>query len=158
MASRSVLRHTSAHTYKLVISAASVAATLAGWALLAIQPVAEPQQFEPLPDVSGTPAVVTAPPPAWLSEPPAIPALPPLVELAHIPVEGAQPAAPDQAQIANPVTAPDQAQIANPVTAPAVSSNPPAPPALREVNAPVTVNPPVQAQRPAPVVVTRSSR
>lgn len=146
MASRSTLRHTSAHTYKLVISAASVAATLAGWALLAIQPVAESQQFEPLPDVSGTPAVVTAPPPAWLSEPPAIPALPPLVELADITAEGAQPAQPDQAQIVSPVTAP------------VVSSSPPAPPALRAVNAPVTVNPPVQAQRPAPVVVTRSSR
>ncbi len=146
MASRTPPRRLSTQTLKLTISAASVAATLAGWALLAIQPVAESQQFEPLPDVSGTPAVVTAPPPAWLSEPPAIPTLPPLVELAHIPAEGAQPAEPDQAQIASPVTAP------------AVSSNPPAPPALREVNAPVTINPPVQAQRPAPVVVTRSSR
>ncbi|MFQ3631157.1 hypothetical protein [Roseiflexus sp.] len=146
MVSRSTLRHTSAHTYKLVISAASIATTLAGWALLAIQPAVESQQFEPLPDVSGTPAVVTAPPPAWLSEPPAIPALPPLVEPVHITAEVVQP------------TQPDQAQIASPVTAPAVSSNPPAPPALREVSAPVIVNPPVQAQRPAPVVVTRSSR
>lgn len=121
MKSRTYTPRVSTQTLKLVISAASVAATLAGWALLAGHATPATAQTE-LP--AG--AAVVAPPPAWLAEPPVIPTLQPLTALA-------QPGEAAGFQNTNP-------------------------PALREVSAPVTVNPPVQAQRPAPVVVTRSSR
>lgn len=140
MRQRSTLARTPAQTLKLVISAASVAATLAGWALLAAQNIPVITQTEPSLEaalaVTPSPAAV-APPPAWLSEPPVIPTLPPLIVVAQPPESaGVQPVTP---------AAPAPVIVANPL-------------ALREVNAPVTVNPPVQAQRPAPVVVTRSSR
>lgn len=121
MKSRINTSRLSTQTLKLAISAASVAATLAGWALLAAHDTPATTQIEP---PAG--AAVVAPPPAWLAEPPVIPTLQPLIGVA-------QPADAAGFQSANP-------------------------PALREVTAPVTVNPPVQAQRPAPVVVTRSSR
>jgi hypothetical protein len=121
MTSRTSTPRLSAQTLKLVISAASVAATLVGWALLAAPNTPATVQTE-----SPAGAAVTAPPPAWLAEPPIIPTLQPLTGVA-------QPADTAGFQIANP-------------------------PALREVSAPVSVNPLVQAQRPAPVVVTRSSR
>ncbi|ABU56360.1 hypothetical protein [Roseiflexus castenholzii] len=130
-------------TFKLIISTASIAATLTGWALLAIQ---NPPAATATESFSQAPAVV-APPPAWLSEPPVIPTLPPLIAVAQ-PPESAdiQPVAP-AAGSAQPV--------APAAPAPVVVANPPV---LREVSAPLRVNPPVQAQRPAPVVVTRSSR
>lgn len=112
---------TPTQTLKLVISAASVAATLAGWALLATHNAPATTQTEP-----SAGSAVVAPPPAWLAEPPVIPTLQPLTALV-------QPGEAAGFQSANS-------------------------PALREVTAPVTVNPPVQAQRPAPVVVSRSSR
>lgn len=150
MKQRSTPARTPAQTLKLVISAASVAATLAGWALLATQNIPVITQTEPSPDaalaVTPPPAAV-APPPAWLSEPPVIPTLPPLIAVAQPPESaGVQPV---------PPAAVDAQPVAPAAPAPVVVANPPA---LREVNAPVTVRPPVQAQRPAPVVVTRSSR
>lgn len=58
-------------TTKLVISAAALAATIGGWAVLSTQPA---------PGVVGTSDVaVVSPPPDWLLMPPSIPTLQPVV-------------------------------------------------------------------------------
>ncbi|MGQ9827128.1 MAG: hypothetical protein ACUVSW_04600, partial [Roseiflexus sp.] len=82
MAQRSLPSRTPAQAIKLFISAASVAATLAGWALLAGQNRTAAVQSEPL--LIGLPTetvqpTIAAPPPAWLTAPPPIPTLQPLI-------------------------------------------------------------------------------
>ncbi len=149
MAQRSIPSRTPAQAIKVFISTAAVAATLSGWALLAAQNRTAALQSDPL--LSTLPAetvqpTITAPPPAWLMAPPPIPTLQPLIAVVQPPA----PPAPE-AVVVNPAPPAPEAVVVNP--APPVSANPPA---LREVNAPVTVSQP--EQRPVPVVTTRSSR
>lgn len=133
MARRSIPSRTPAQALKVFISTAAVAATLSGWALLAAQNRTAVIQSDPLLTtlpVETTHPTIAAPPPAWLTAPPPIPTL--------------QPLAPAGSQNVETV-------VATPM--PPVSANAPA---LRDVSAPATVSQP--AQRPVPVVTTRSSR
>jgi hypothetical protein len=139
---------------QLLLTTAAVAATIAGWATLAIpQPEAisimVPEPTPPTPVVIQAPAAMR--PPDWLTQPLVIPTSPALREVVLAAQAPDQPAAP----VAQSVQAAPAPQVEAPapvvVAAPAPAPVPAAPaPALREVSAP----PPM----PAPVTVSRSSR
>lgn len=149
---RTAPRATGAPGVKQLITAASLAATLAGWALLtpretAVQPAAEPQ-FAP--GQAQAPLVLAAPIMPTLAPVAVAATAAPLAErpVQQAPAPAAQaPAAQAPAAAQAPIQAAPAAQA--PVAAPAA---PVAAPALREVTAP----PPAPA--PAPVTSTRSSR
>lgn len=126
-------RATGAPGVKQLITAASLAATIAGWALLT--PREQPAQ--PVAAAQVAPADPQAAPIAL--DPPVVPTL--------APVAAAATAAPRAERPAR-----QAAPIAPAAAAPAAPAAPVAAPALREVTAP----PPAAA--PAPVTSTRSSR
>jgi hypothetical protein len=118
----------------LLISAAAIAGTLAGWAALS----AQTPPAETLPETSSAASAAAAPAvalPAWLQNPPNIPTLATVATL--VPQQDQQLVAADSAQ---PAAAP-----------PVVADTPP----LREVTAPPA---PVQPARPVVIARTRSSR
>ncbi|MEI6778102.1 MAG: hypothetical protein WCK70_14470 [Chloroflexales bacterium] len=157
---RNTVRPKGAPGMKALVTTASLAATLAGWATLSINTPAAPVTAQvTLPvevEQQATPVIVMAPPPAWLRQEPSIPNIPavatvqpiggePALVAAHphhitVPAVAAAPVA------AAPAPAP---AVAAPVAAPPAEAAPapaaPAPaPELRSV-----APPPAPTARPA---------
>jgi hypothetical protein len=123
-----------------LITTGALAAIVAGWATLS----ANTESPAPAQVVSAEPAVLVAPPPAWLLQAPSIAAMP---EVATVRPAGDAPVLVARPQQVAPVAA-------APAAAPAVAA---AAPALREV-APQPTAQPAAPAAPQPVARSRSSR
>jgi hypothetical protein len=137
---------------KTLVTAAALAATVAGWATLSAQnQVAATEQSPATPDVD-TPIMVTATPPTWLLQAPSIAAPPAVATVRPVSNAPVLSARSHQAPPAVAAAAPDPAPAQAPAQAPAA--------ALREVAPPPqpTARPAAPPPAPRPATNTRSSR